>query len=98
MAAFIKFDGIDGETHGTQQPSPSWGLDRIDQRELPTQDPFLAYGEGADADPAAGSSFGMKRLQIMYILDEPEPVGDLAVETPGVEAIGLRYHAEFIYG
>jgi hypothetical protein len=119
----------------TQMPTPSWGLDRIDQRSLPTKgaDPFFAYGDepmhgveytltvtdtqtGAvhvDADPffAYGDGFlggvpearagGYVQLQIMFAPHDPSAAVDgLVIVTPILDPaeIGLRYHAEFIYG
>jgi hypothetical protein len=94
MAAFIKLDGIDGEIENTiDQPNPpSWGLDRVDQRNLPVKDadPFLAYGE-----PPADIG-----LSIIYMNDAPAPAdGFILVVTPVLDpaAIGL-VRAEFIYG
>jgi hypothetical protein len=109
MAAFIRFDGIDGAIHDPQtqadtQPNPpSWGLDRIDQRSLPMpqSDPFFAYGDGfSGADgAAAGSGFYMStRLQIMYVsFDEPHPADGLVAE-PDLAAGPFLMHAGFLYG
>jgi hypothetical protein len=61
--------------------------------------PFFAYGDGfLGGVNVPTASPGIIRLEIIYApLGEPEPIGDLAIEAPGAEAIGLRYHAEFVY-
>jgi hypothetical protein len=105
VADFIKFDGVDGEIeNASDQPNPpSWGLDRVDQRDLPVQnaDPFFAYGDGflGGADvPTAPGQFG---LSIMLApVAPPAPADGIVMVTPILDPaeIGLRYHAEFIFG
>jgi hypothetical protein len=100
MPSFIKFDGIDGEI---EMNPPSWGLDRIDMRDLPVKDadPFFAYGDGflGGVDvPTAPGQFGMS---IMIAPAEPPAPADglIVMVTPILDpaAIGL-VRAEFIYG